>query len=144
MRLALIFAAVLAFAPAHALAGEINGTNKSDTIVSSQSDDTVTTGRGADKLIVRDGAGTDHVTDFNAPAGDRILFDINGCYSDILFLGKVTDGQSVASCNGGHFEFYANGGSTMVRAYDSSTLQAVIILDGVAIDSLYGWAFQGG
>lgn len=99
---------------------------------------------GADQLVLRSGYGHVTVTDFN-PAEDRVLFDY-GSYSDIMFLGQVSDGMV--------FDNFIHTATWTVTAADVNgdgitdthiTVNSDSIdLLGVTPSQLYGWNFQGG
>jgi len=133
--------ALLALA-APAYADTITGTQKADSLTSTAGNDTITTKKGPDRIYFHGAFGTDHITDFDEDAGDRLVFDENGCYSDIMVLGQLYDGQVIQSCNGGHFDVHISGGSTTIEAYTVAGLQGTVVLDGVTV--LYGWAVSGG
>ena len=141
----------------------IKGTNKADSLAGTSSGDVVegsrgndrldgglgndilTGGDGADTFILRSGGGDDVVTDFNAAAGDRVMFDY-GTYSDFMVFGKLSDGQSWTNFDGSAtFTVHAmdaNGDGvtdTVISANDDS-----ITLLGVAPDQLWGNCLFGG
>jgi Ca2+-binding RTX toxin-like protein len=123
---------------------KIRGTGKADALVGSAGDDFFTGGRGADVYIERNGGGHDVITDFNAVEGDRLMVDWYGSYSDITYLGKLTDGLEIHTITGGviHigvFDYDHNGSLDTVVSNDFG--------DSVAIlnqPDLYGWALMGG
>ena len=141
----------------------IRGTNKADSLAGTSAADAVEGGRGNDRLdggsgndvlsggagadtfILRAGGGDDIVTDFNAAQGDRVMFDY-GTYSDVMFLGRLSDGQSWTNFAGSAtFSVAAadvNGDGvvdTVLSANDDS-----ITLLGVSPDQLWGSCLFGG
>ena len=141
----------------------LKGTNKADSLSGTASTDTVEGGRGNDQLdggagndtltggagadvfILRSGGGDDVVTDFNAAAGDRIMFDY-GTYSDIMVFGRLSDGQTWTNFNGSATFTVnasdANGDGvvdTVISVNDDS-----ITLLGVSPDQLWGNCLFGG
>lgn len=141
----------------------IKGTNKADSLAGSASsdvvvgargndrldggagNDTLTGSEGADTFILRSGGGDDVVTDFDAAAGDRVMFDY-GTYSDFMVFGRLSDGQTWTNFNGSAtFSVAAadvNGDGvvdTVLSANDDS-----ITLLGVSPDQLWGSCLYGG
>lgn len=141
----------------------INGTNKSDTLYGTSGDDDIngrkgrdwieggkgndhlTGGDGPDTFVLRAGDGHDVVTDFNPAEGDRVLFDY-GTYSDVMFLGALSDGLTwqnathtatftVSAVDANHDGV---GDTTITANSDSITLL------GWSPQDLMGWALQGG
>ena len=140
---------------------KLKGTNKADTMAGTlggdtldggrgndfldggAGNDTLTGGDGADKFVLRSGGGHDVVTDFNPAAGDRVLFDY-GTYSDVMYLGKLSDGLDITSgSNTFHVSAvdYNHDGvmDTLISVNDDS-----IALLGWSPDPLYGWSIMGG
>jgi Ca2+-binding RTX toxin-like protein len=123
----------------------VEGGRGNDTLDGGAGNDTLTGGDGADTFILRSGGGDDVVTDFNAAAGDRIMFDY-GTYSDVMVFGRLYDGQSWSNFNGSaHFSVDAvdvNGDGvvdTVISANDDS-----ITLLGVSPDQVWGSSLYGG
>lgn len=123
----------------------IAGGNGDDFLDGGAGNDALTGGAGSDKFVLRAGGGNDVVTDFNAAAGDRVLFDY-GSYSDVLYLGPLHDGLAFDNFIGtAHFTVSAvdvnHDGltDTLITANDDS-----IALLGVDPASLWGWALMGG
>ncbi|MFL6756477.1 MAG: calcium-binding protein [Sphingomicrobium sp.] len=141
----------------------IKGSNKADSLAGTAGSDTVEGGRGndvldggvgndtlvggtgADTFVLRSGGGDDVVTDFDAAAGDRIMFDY-GTYSDIMVFGRLSDGRTWSNFNGtAQFSVAAadvNGDGvtdTVISVNDDS-----ITLLGVAPDHLTGSCLFGG
>lgn len=141
----------------------IKGTNKADSLAGSTSsdvlvgargndrldggdgNDTLTGSEGADTFILRSGGGDDVVTDFDAAAGDRVMFDY-GTYSDFMVFGRLSDGQTWTNFNGsakfGVAAADVNGDGvvdTVLSANDDS-----ITLLGVSPDQLWGSCLYGG
>jgi Ca2+-binding RTX toxin-like protein len=141
----------------------IKGSNKSDILAGSASADTVqgargndrldggsgndalTGGEGADTFVLRSGGGDDVVTDFNAAEGDRVMFDY-GTYSDIMFLGRLSDGLTWSNFNGtAQFSVSAAdvNGDGVVDTVISANEDSITLL-GVAPDQLSGSCLFGG
>ena len=141
----------------------IKGSNKSDILAGSASADTVqgargndrldggsgndalTGGEGADTFVLRSGGGDDVITDFNAAEGDRVMFDY-GTYSDIMFLGRLSDGLTWSNFNGtARFSVSASdvNGDGVVDTVISANEDSVTLL-GVAPDQLSGSCLFGG
>ena len=123
----------------------VEGGRGNDRLDGGTGDDTLTGGAGADTFILRSGGGDDIVTDFNAAAGDRVMFDY-GTYSDIMVFGRLSDGQTWTNFDGSaQFSVTAadvNGDGvtdTVLHANDDS-----ITLLGVAPDQLWGNCLFGG
>jgi Ca2+-binding RTX toxin-like protein len=139
------------------------GTNKADHLVGSISGDTIDGGRGndwldggagndtytggagADTFVLRSGGGHDVVTDFNPAEGDRVMFDY-GTYSDVMFLGALSDGQTWQNSTGtatftvSASDYNGDGITDTTITVNSDS----ITLLGWSPDQLYGWALQGG
>ena len=123
----------------------VDGGRGNDFLDGGAGNDTLTGGDGADTFVLRSGGGHDVVTDFNPAAGDRVLLDF-GSYSDILYLGKLSDGLSFSNSIGtAQFTVSAsdyNGDGhvdTVITANEDS-----IVLLGWAPDQLMGWSLMGG
>lgn len=123
----------------------VEGGRGNDRLDGGTGDDTLTGGAGADTFILRSGGGNDIVTDFNAAAGDRVMFDY-GTYSDIMVFGRLSDGQTWTNFDGSaQFSVTsadANGDGvtdTVLHANEDS-----ITLLGVAPDQLWGNCLFGG
>ena len=123
----------------------VEGSRGNDFLDGSAGNDTLTGGDGADTFVLRSGGGHDVVTDFNPAAGDRVMLDF-GSYSDILYLGKLSDGLSFSNSTGtAQFTISAsdyNGDGkvdTVITANEDS-----IVLLGWAPDDLMGWSLMGG
>ena len=100
---------------------------------------------GADQFILREGDGHITVDGFNRLQGDRVLFDFGG-YSDVLFLGSLSDGLEFTSFAGTQFSFHsvdANGDGIMDTRIDVNGTDSITLL-GVGVDSLTGAALMGG
>lgn len=101
----------------------------------------------ADTFIVRAGE-TKTVSGFDASA-DRVMFDVNHSYSDILFLGSVYDGFTFDTFSGAHLEVHAgdyNGDGITDTQVSLSGVDgiAVATLYSVLPESLHGWNLMGG
>jgi hypothetical protein len=99
----------------------------------------------ADQFILREGQGDIVVEGFDRSDGDRALFDFGG-YSDVLFLGGLSDGLEFTSFAGTHFSFHsvdANGDGIMDTRIDVNGTDSITLL-GVGVDSLTGAALMGG
>ena len=123
----------------------VEGSRGNDFLDGSAGNDTLTGGDGADTFVLRSGGGHDVVTDFNPAAGDKVMLDF-GSYSDILYLGKLSDGLSFENSTGtAQFTISAsdvNGDGrtdTVITANEDS-----IVLLGWAPDDLMGWSLCGG
>jgi len=123
----------------------VEGSRGNDFLDGSAGNDTLTGGEGADTFVLRSGGGHDVVTDFNPAAGDKVMLDF-GTYSDILYLGRLSDGLSFENSNGSaQFTISAsdyNGDGrmdTVITANEDS-----IVLLGWAPDQLMGWSLMGG
>jgi Ca2+-binding RTX toxin-like protein len=128
-----------------ALSDVVEGGRGNDRLDGGSGNDTLTGGDGADTFILRSGGGDDVVTDFNAAAGDRVMFDF-GTYSDFMVFGRLSDGQSWTNFNGSATFTVAaadaNGDGltdTVISVNDDS-----ITLLGVAPDHLWGNSLFGG
>lgn len=102
---------------------------------------------GADTFIVRAGD-TDTISGFD-PSADRVMFDVNHSYSDIVTLQKPYDGFEFDTFSGAHLEVHAldyNGdGITDTQILMSGVDgTATAILLSVDPDSLWGWNLAGG
>lgn len=146
----------------------ITGSNKDDFIVGTALADTISGGRGddfidggagddiltgdsnplhdsgRDTFVLRAGGGHDIVTDFQVADGDKVLLDF-GSYSDILFIGEVTDGLHIDTFNGQGFDFTVadlNGdGIADTRVTSTDTGDSVTLL---GVSGLHGADFMGG
>ena len=123
----------------------VEGGRGNDRLDGASGNDTLSGGDGADTFVLRSGSGDDVVTDFNAAAGDRVMFDY-GTYSDYMVFGRLADGQTWSNFNGtAQFSVSAadvNGDGvidTVISANDDS-----ITLLGVAPDQLWGNCLYGG
>jgi Ca2+-binding RTX toxin-like protein len=123
----------------------VEGGRGNDRLDGGAGNDILTGGDGADTFVLRSGDGNDVVTDFNAAAGDRVMFDY-GTYSDFMVFGKLSDGQSWTNFDGSAtFTVHAldaNGDGvtdTVISANDDS-----ITLLGVSPDQLWGNCLFGG
>lgn len=125
----------------------ISGGNGNDWIEGGIGNDILTGGDGADKFILRAGGGQDVITDFDPNGGDRVLFDVGGGYSDILYFGQLHDdltfgnGYGTASFTINALDFNSDG--IMDTEVLASTGDSVILL-GFAPEDLYGWSLMGG
>jgi Ca2+-binding RTX toxin-like protein len=123
----------------------VEGGRGNDRLDGASGNDTLTGGEGADTFVLRSGGGDDVVTDFNAAAGDRVMFDY-GTYSDVMVFGRLSDGQTWQNFTGtATFSVSAsdvNGDGvvdTVISANDDS-----ITLLGVSPDQLWGSCLYGG
>jgi Ca2+-binding RTX toxin-like protein len=135
-------------------ADQLRGTTSSDVIEGGRGNDfldggsgndILTGGAGADKFVLRSGGGHDVVTDFDQNAGDRALFDY-GSYSDVLYLGALSDGLSWSNFTGtATFSVeatdYDNNGivDTRIAVNEDS-----LVILGYSPDQLMGWSLMGG
>lgn len=123
----------------------VQGARGNDRLDGGSGNDMLTGGDGADTFVLRSGGGDDVVVDFNAAAGDRIMFDY-GTYSDFMVFGRLSDGQTWSNFNGsatfGVTAADVNGDGvvdTVLSANDDS-----ITLLGVSPDQLWGSCLFGG
>lgn len=123
----------------------VEGGRGNDFIDGGAGDDVLVGGGGSDMFVLRSGGGHDVVTDFNPAEGDRVMFDY-GCYSDVLYLGALSDGLSFKNPTGSAtFSVsavdYNNDGimDTKISANEDS-----IVLLGWSPSDLMGWALVGG
>ena len=141
----------------------IKGTNKADSLAGTAASDAVEGGRGndvldggvgndtliggagADIFVLREGGGDDVVMDFDAAAGDRVMFDY-GTYSDIMVFGRLGDGRSWSNFDGSaQFNVAASdvNGDGVVDTVISVNDDSITLL-GVAPDQLLGSCLFGG
>lgn len=132
----------------------IVGTTASDVINGQRGDDFIDGGAGDDVLtgdssnplhdtgrdifVLREGGGHDVVTDFQVSDGDKVMLDFGG-YSDILFIGAVTDGLHIDTFTGEGFDFTVDATGTTVT--NSDTGDSITL---VGVFDLTGAAFMGG
>jgi hypothetical protein len=114
---------------AKAAISDLQGTNANDTFI--LRGDTVQTISGFD------------------PAHDRVMFDVNHSYSDILYLGQLHDGLEFDTFSGAHLSVHGgdyNNDGIMDTQVSLSGVDgtATAILLGVQPSSLYGWDLCGG
>lgn len=111
-----------------------------DFIEGGPGDDTLTGGKGADTFVLREGGGHDVVADF--ADGDRVMLDF-GSYSDILFLGEVTDGLSFTTFAGETFDFTVAdlNGDGVLDTRVSNGGDSITLL---GVSGLHGADFAGG
>lgn len=127
----------------------IDGGRGSDWLDGGAGNDTYTGGLGADKFVLRSGGGHDVVTDFNPAEGDRVLFDY-GTYSDVMFLGSLSDGLTwqnsthTATFTVSAVDYNSDGHTDTLITVDYAGGQDSIALLGWAPQDLMGWALQGG
>lgn len=124
----------------HALAtdsgtGFIEGGSGDDTLIGSD---------GRDTFVSRVGSGHDVVVGFNPDAGDRVLIDWYKSYSDIAYLGQLTDGLTITTATGGQIhisivDYDHNGSLDTVISNDFG--DSIAVLDHA---DLWGWALAGG
>lgn len=91
------------------------------------------------------GDGHKDVTGFKASRGDKVMFIIEPTWSDILFIGPVSDGYVHTSSTGGAtFTFTGTTDTTVttVRTADGQTDSITLV--GVVPDTLTGAQFEGG
>jgi Ca2+-binding RTX toxin-like protein len=122
----------------------ISGGNGDDFLEGGAGSDTLIGGDGADKFVSRNGSGVDVIQDFNTLAGDRMLVDWYGSFSDIATLDKLTDGLAIHTVTGGTIH-------VSIADYDhNGTLDTIISNDSgdalVALNQsdLFGWSLMGG
>lgn len=142
---------------------DIRGTNRSDNLSGTSGDDFIdgrrgsdwleggagvdqlNGGAGADKFVVRAGDGIDIALDFDPYHGDRAMFDIGGSWSDIMYLGRLSDGQVITTVTG--TEFLVEGGDFNSDGVTDTRITSGadgIVLLGWAPGDLLGWMLQGG
>jgi hypothetical protein len=97
-----------------------------------------------DVFIIRAGSGDTTVEGFGF--GDRIMFDLGGCYSDIWFLGRVeektySNWTGTASITVSSVD--ANSDGVTDTRIDTSTGDSITLL-GVEPTNLLGYQFMGG
>ena len=101
---------------------------------------------GSDQFILRAGDGHETVSGFD-PAHDKVLFDIGHAYSDILYLGRLSDGLVFDNGYGtASFAVHAtdeNHDGIMDTRIDASSGDSITLL-GIMPDQLYGWNLMGG
>jgi hypothetical protein len=101
----------------------------------------------ADTFILH-GDGLRTISGFN-PANDRVMFDVNHSYSDILYFGQLHDGLEFDTFSGAHLSVHAgdfNGDGILDTQVSLSGIDgtASVILLSVDPDSLWGWNLAGG
>jgi len=90
--------------------------------------DTLTGGAGSDVFIMREGGGTDVITDFN-PAEDLILFDY-GAFPDAMFVGQLYEGEwTVEGTQFSCVETDYDGDGTMDTVITVNGQDSVVILN---------------
>jgi hypothetical protein len=105
-------------------------------------------GTDANDTFILHGDGFRTISGFD-PAHDRVMFDVNHSYSDILYLGQLSDGLEFDTFSGAHLSVHAgdyNGDGIMDTQVSLSGIDgtATAILLSVDPDSLYGWNLAGG
>ena len=101
----------------------------------------------ADTFIIRAGD-IKTVSGFD-PAHDRVMFDVNHSYSDILTLEKPHDGFEFDTFSGAHLSVSAVDYNHDGIGDTAITLSGIdgsgtVILFSVDPDSLWGWNLAGG
>ena len=128
-----------------ASADAVAGGRGNDRLDGASGNDQLTGGEGADTFVLRSGGGDDVVTDFNAAAGDRVMFDY-GTYSDVMVFGQLYDGRTWTNFNGtATFNVSASdvNGDGVVDTVISVNEDSITLL-GVAPDQLWGSCLYGG
>jgi Ca2+-binding RTX toxin-like protein len=118
------------------------GTRGNDFLDGGAGNDTLTGGAGRDTFVLREHGGHDTVTDFQQGV-DKVLFDF-GDYSDILFLGQVTDGLHFTDFGGDTFDFTVkdvNGDGTVDTLITVNNDDSILLLNA---SGLYGYDLVGG
>lgn len=110
---------------------------KNTRIMVELSGDYTCTGK-VEQLACRKGSGMHVIYAFNPQAGDRVMFDIYGQWSDIMFLGHGEDGM-VIDLPKGDFLIEEVGSNTKISAGTDG-----VILAGWQPEAVYGWMLQGG
>ena len=128
-----------------ASADSVQGGRGNDRLDGSAGNDTLTGNEGADVFVLRSGGGDDVVTDFNAAAGDRIMFDY-GTYSDVMVFGRLSDGQTWQNFTGSAtFNVSASdvNGDGVVDTVISVNEDSITLL-GISPDQVSGSSLFGG
>jgi hypothetical protein len=105
-------------------------------------------GSDANDTFILHGSSLSTISNFD-PAHDRVMFDVNHSYSDILYLGQLHDGLEFDTFSGAHLSVHAgdfNGDGIVDTQVSLSGADgtATAILLSVDPDSLYGWNLAGG
>jgi hypothetical protein len=105
-------------------------------------------GTDANDTFILHGDGLRTISGFD-PAHDRVMFDVNHSYSDIITLDKPYDGMELDTWGGAHLSVHAldyNGDGIMDTQVSLSGIDgtATAVLLSVDPDSLYGWNLAGG
>jgi Ca2+-binding RTX toxin-like protein len=141
---------------------KIHGTGKADHLVGTAASDTISGGvgndwleggagddfllggDGADKFVIRSGGGHDVIQDFDPNAGDRMLVDWYGSYSDITYLGQLTDGLTFQTPTGGNIHVSIgdiNGDGMLDTTISNDSGDSITALNH---SDLWGWSLMGG
>lgn len=99
-----------------------------------------------DTFILRSGEGHEVVSGFD-PVHDKVMFDIGHAWSDIIYLGRLSDGLVFDNGYGtASFSIHAideNNDGLMDTRIDASSGDSITLL-GIQPDQLYGWNLCGG
>jgi hypothetical protein len=98
-------------------------------VIGTTGDDAFIATRAAEKFVLGGaGGGHDTVSGFNAAAGDRVMIDEFGSYSDIPYLGKLSDGLTIHTVTGGEIHISItdyDGNGTLDTAHGKRALSAL-------------------
>jgi hypothetical protein len=105
-------------------------------------------GTAANDTFILHGDGLRTISGFD-PAHDRVMFDVNHSYSDILYLGQLHDGLEFDTFSGAHLSVHSvdyNNDGIMDTQVSLSGVDgtATAVLLGADPASLYGWDLCGG